>query len=467
MKFFKIDLLTLLISLFILGSCKNDNTLGLDVDPSQQLNGTLVDTATILTNTVTEDSVITTSLVKTPLAYFKDPVLGITEANVATGLNLPGGTAYTKPTGTVTIDSAVLVLPYSDGFYGDSLSSSYKVNVYQLTEKPVSIAYYNNKQWGYNNGTVLGTRTFNARPRTKVAITAIVTGKPDTLRKVSPQIRIKISTAFINNNLFNASEAALASNSNFQNIVKGLYITLDKSAVTGVGGNLMLSLDSSRIDVYYKNQGTSSVDTAIVSLPTGLRAAEIKHTYSTEVQAALANTTTGDNTVYLQGLAGLRTKVRFPFLKSLNKLTDNGIVLNRAELVITAKTGTIIPYAPLPRLTMYRYDIAKQRQLLPDASPRTQTSLGDPRYLSPDIFGAYFYSPKSEYHFVITGYIEDLMRGKTVDYGTFIAPVDTVERNFISASPTAQTPARTVAVGGDKTSPYRMKLNIIYTKINK
>ena len=64
MKFFRLDLLTLLISLFILNGCKNRDTVGLGINSSGAPNGTLVDTSTIITNTVLEDSVATSGLAK-------------------------------------------------------------------------------------------------------------------------------------------------------------------------------------------------------------------------------------------------------------------------------------------------------------------------------------------------------------------------------------------------------------------
>src|ERR1700755_2521787 len=100
MKFYRLDLLTLLISLFILNSCKNKDTIGLGIDSSTQLNGSLIDTATIIVNTAKEAPVITSGLGKTPLGYFIDPVMGTTESNIAVGLGLPGNTGYTLPTGT-------------------------------------------------------------------------------------------------------------------------------------------------------------------------------------------------------------------------------------------------------------------------------------------------------------------------------------------------------------------------------
>jgi hypothetical protein len=136
MKFIRLDLLTLLISLFIFTGCKNQDTIGLGVVASNQISGSLIDTSTIIVNTVREDSIVTNGLSRTPLSYFKDPQFGITEANLAIDLNLPGNSAYTLPSGTITVDSALLVLRYAaNGFYGDSIASRYKANVYQLKER--------------------------------------------------------------------------------------------------------------------------------------------------------------------------------------------------------------------------------------------------------------------------------------------------------------------------------------------
>jgi hypothetical protein len=467
MKFFRLDLLTLLISLFILNSCKNQDTVGLGLNPSTQLNGTLVDTSTIFTNTVLDDTVITSGLTKTPLAYFSDPIFGLSEANIAGDLNLPGGIAYTPPTGTIVIDSARLIVQYADGFYGDSTASSYTVNVFQLNEKFNGAAtYYNTKQWNYNQSALLGSLTFNSRTHTAIKIYNIIVGKPDTLIKALPQIRIPISTNFINANLFNASTTTLANNSLFQNMVKGLYITLDKSKTTGPGGVFMIKSDT--LAVYYRANNGSTIDTAVVNLPVSHIAAQVKHTYSATIQAELNNNTSTRGTVYLEGLSGLRAKISFPNLlvNLRNNLLkkDSDIVLNRAELVITSVAGTDIPYKPAPRLTMYRLDLAHQRMVVEDAN------IGDVRSGGPGVFGGYYSPTLKNYHFIVTAYMQDLLSNKTVDYGTYVAPIDTASTGYgVAPTPVLlSTGARAVAGGGaNTTSPYRIKLNIIYTKVHR
>ena len=464
MKFFRLDLLTLLISLFILNSCKNQDNIGLGINSSNQISANLVDTSTVVINTVHEDPVITSGpLGKNPLAYFNDPQFGLTTSAIATDLNLPGN-GFSLPSGTIYIDSVRLVLMYADGFYGDSLTSRYKVNVYQLGEKfKTDTTYYNNKHWNVSSN-LLGSLSFNARTHTRIKIFNIITGKPDTLITAVPQIRIPIDPQFINTNLFNASSTTLGSNAIFQTAVKGLYITLDKNGTTGPGGIFMIKPADSLV-VYYKTVNGTTVDTTSTALPLASFASTITHTYPTAIQTELNDTTSSRGIMYLQGLGGLRARVSLPNLLSnlrnnfLKK--DSDIVLNRAELVITPISGSGIPYVPLPKITMYTLDIAHQRTYVQDATASTV----DPRALGESTFGGYYSRTLQNYHFIITAYCQDLMTKKTKDYGTYIAPVDTTNTTSVDITATPQVGARTIAIGANAGSPYRIKLNVIYTKI--
>ena len=465
MKFLRLDLLTLLISLFIFNSCKRQDGIGLGVDPSNEINGTLVVDSNVIVNTRPEDPVVTSALTKTPLGNFTDPEFGTTSASVALALTLPNNAAYTVPAGTLTIDSAVLVLQYADGFYGDSIATRYTANVYQMQEKVNNgQTYYNTKHWQADLGNALGTKTFTARTHDSLTIARIRADTVDTVQKVAPQLRIPFSKSFIYNNLFNANGSQLASVLLFQNAIKGLYVKLDKTQASSAGGILQLALASSKLDVFYKAVNGATIDTATVSLPFSSYSAEITHVYSTAIQASLNDSTNSQNTFYLQGLSGLRAKVSFP---GLDKFNADSIVLNRAELVITPQPGSGIPYAPLPKLTMYQLDIAHQRTYIQDASTADGRA-------QPSIFGGGYNKTKKEYHFLVTSYIQDLIRKKTIDYGTYVAPIDTTELVTSNGSvtgtsirPSAQTAARTIAVGSDKSSPYHIKLNIIYTRIRK
>jgi hypothetical protein len=468
MKFFRLDLLTLLISLFILNSCKNQTAIGLPVNSSGQLAGSLTDTATVFTNTTTDDSVITSSISKSPMGYFQDPAMGSTTVNLVTDLNLPGSAAYTIPTGTITVDSAILILQYDAGFYGDSLTSKYKVNVYRLNERPLSTnePYYNTKSWSYSQSSLIGSRSFYSRTHDTLKVDTIVSGGPDTLVKVPPQLRIPMDVNFIHSILFD-SDAPVTTNLLFKNYVKGLYITIDPTQTTGAGGIFMIKDPAtySSIQVYERTKNGSTIDTAIVTLPISVYASQISHNYSAQVKAALNHTTPSDTTIYLQGLGGLRSKISFPYIQNLFKSLGGAgnVVINRAELVLTPVALSDIPayLAPQIKLSLYRYDIAHQRTTIEDA---TST---DPRSYSVGVFGGFYSQTTNNYHFLITSYLQDLISGKTIDYGTFIGPIDYTNTSAVDVAATPETAGRTVAVGNNKSSPYRIKLNVIYTKIPK
>jgi len=474
MKFFRLDLLTLLISLFIFNSCKNQDTIGLKPGSSGSLSGSLVDTATIFTNTLAEDSVATGSMTKLPLGLFNDPIFGQTESDLITDLNLPGSVAYTLPTGSTVIDSARLLLNYADGFYGDSsLASSYTVNVYQLAEKVYpGTTYYNSKKWQYNSNLLLGTKTFRPRPKDSIKVDSIIAGKPDTLVKIGPQLRIPIDPDFIYQNLFRANSATLASNLIFQNIVKGLFITMDKNQTTGIGGTIMMKAPgASSLAVYIRTSNGSVIDTSVVYLDVARHATQISHTYSQQVQNALAisaqnaqnHTNISDSLMYLQGTAGLKAKISFPYLSSLFSSLGGNVIINRAEIVVTAAPGSDIPayLVPQPKLTLYRYDIAHTPIPVEDASSSSGAFFGVGQ------FGGFYNLSSRSYHFLVTGYIQDLVANRTKDYGTYIATVDTTNTSSVDIAPTAQTAGRVLAVGNNKKLSYGIKLNVIYTKPGK
>lgn len=463
MKYFKIDLLTLLISLFILGGCKNPDGIGLEVDPDYAINGVLDDSFTIRTTTVAEDTISTIGLSKYPLGYIQDPVFGATEANVALSLTLPNNnqTFGTSP----VLDSAVLVLKYLD-FYGDSTQSRYMVNVHQLqTKLDGNIGYSNRSTFNFNT-TVIGSKLIRASLKDSVKVTEIVTGKADVQKNKAPQIRIPISSSFITNNFLNAPATNFADNTAFSNFIKGLYITINKSQSTGSGGVMFFDLSSdnaSGLELYYKSQNGTAVDTTMLNFKiqgSGVTpvAANFSHNYAgTAVETQLNNPDQQFSTTYVQGLSGVRTKVNFP---DLIKLKDLGnITINKAELIIDVEEGAG-PFLPARRLILYRTDIANQRQSVPDLSS------SDPRALGEGDFGGFYNSTAKRYRFAITSYIQDIVEGRIKQYDTFIAPADFGADRASAIFPSASAAGRSI-LGTQGNATYKMKLNVIYTKTNR
>ncbi len=462
MKLYKLDLLTLLISLFILSGCQNTDSIGLDVDPSTGINGTFTDTVTVRSSTVREDSIATNALSQYPLGYFNDPVFGKTAANIALSLTMANAntTFGTAP----VLDSAVLVLHYGKEFYGDS-TSKFRIEVRQLAEQlNRTKAYYN--QSGFNvNPAVIGSQLVTIRRRDSVRVNEIVTGKADVVRTKAPQIRIPISQAFINTNFINAAATNFSSNAVFNKFIKGLQLKVNEAQSSGPGGIAFLNLtDSSRLDIYYKTTTGTTIDTTIQSFTISNSstetaiASQFTHDYTgTNIQTQLNNPNTQYDFTYVQGLGGLRTKIRFPYLDKLKQLGN--ITINKAELIVSVVGGTD-NFQPSPRMIIYTTDIASQRQFIPDFGTDPLVSLTDGE------FGGFYDSTKKRYKFVVTTYLQDILKGKSKQYDTFIAPVSENYTRQGGFGPSGTTASRTVFGSGKNGVTYKMKLNIFYSKIN-
>ncbi|RZK41267.1 MAG: DUF4270 family protein [Pedobacter sp.] len=469
MKFFKIDLLTLLISLFLFASCETTSTIGLEIDPENKIEGLFVDSLTVSSRTIMEENAATRTLGRYPVAYLKDPVMGVTEASIAMSLGLPSP-GYSFGTAPI-LDSAILVLNYIGEFYGDS-TQNYSFQVNQLTNNLSNDdTFMSNKVYPFES-TVIGTKTGRLYPTTKLTITDVLPNLPDTLKSVSPQIRIKLDANFIQNNILNLNAATLKNDGTFKNAFRGLHVKMNNPTGNGAIMFFDLSTIASNLSLYYKKKNdtdAAKTDTVNVNFQLGNNAnavaSSMKHNYTgTPVETQLNNPNQQFSVTYLQPLAGLRNKIAFPSLKTFGAGIGK-MMINKAELVIDLAPGSDLnPFEAAPRLALYRYDIAEQRVHLPDNSPAT-----DIRGLESRIFGGYYNPVTRQYVFVVTSYIQDLLNGRTEDYGTFLAPAPIDGTNDLLRLPALSSAARSI-IGAHKKNANpgeaNMKLNLYYTKVN-
>lgn len=348
MKLYKVkDLLIILIGLFILQSCKKEGDLGLEQQIDEEaLYGKLVDTLSIQMHTVKEDSLIGSNYVRNQVGDFSDPIFGKTNAAVAfqatlSKNNLDFGT-------DLKLDSIVLVLAYTgntaDKFYGDS-TSRIELNVYQLDENiSRDSVYYTNRNY-ITKPSPIGTLNYQPSPDDSLIIQNIRDDRPDTIAKVYPQVRIKLADAFGNEILSKSGQVDLSSSAAFLAAYKGFYVTATK--LSGDGGIMSFDLTNtnrSYIVLHYRN----STDTTNFVFNINSNSAKVNkytHDYTgTEAGQQLSDSSLGKGKVYIQPLAGLRTKLRLP---TLERLLDSGnIAINKSELIFKIETGTDAPYSP-------------------------------------------------------------------------------------------------------------------------
>src|SRR5690606_20770644 len=142
----------------------------------------------------------------------------------------------------------------------------------------------------------------------------------------------------------------------------------------------------------------------------------IRRTYTVDVQTQLDNPTDHFDQVFLQAPSGLRTRLEIPYIDALK---GRNIAVSKAELVLYVDADDEVGlYAP--RLTLYREDIAGQRQPIPDGDSRVSNGGygGDGRSLwyrygqNWLAFGGNFDATKKRYIFHLTSYVQDLLQGK-------------------------------------------------------
>ncbi|WP_442589775.1 DUF4270 domain-containing protein [Pedobacter sp. AW31-3R] len=486
MKFTKLDLLTLLISLFLFSSCKDSSNIGLETDGSSATIGTLLDTVTVQSQTLADIPTTTAGLSRYPLGEMNDDVFGKTTASLAMAVGVPSSVDFRNSTNAVnaTVDSAVLILPYATGhFYGDS-TATYNISVSQLSSDIVqSPSFLSNKE--YPSNEQLGTFSASIRPTTRPVISTIVTGAADTNITVAPQIRIKLNKDLIQSKIVALDSATLSTAARFNNAFKGLKV--DASVASGKGGMIFLDFSlatvtdstGAYIAIYYKQPNATTatqIDTLVSRFPITSAtatpvAATIKHDYTgTEIENQLANPTVQYDKTYLQAMSGIRNKITFPYLKDLVSKVGAKMIVTKAELVVdTYNPADSIPFKISPVLTFYKNDIANQRIQVQDNNPynATTNSTGDYRtYVfqqNGGFFGGGYDYTKKSYTLTLTNYVQDIIDGKVEDYGTYIAPISTTDTNPLNLYPYATSASRAV-IGSFINSSRRIRLNIYYVK---
>ncbi|MGV3762958.1 DUF4270 family protein [Parapedobacter sp.] len=473
----------MLISLFVLGACTNPSGIGLDVDPGDELVGVLTDTLTLEAVTVADDSARSSSFAQTTFGWLDDPIIGKTVADLALAIGRP--TTVPRIRLDAEIDSVILVLPYGTEYFGDTLRPNFTLEVLQLDEAYTD-GEYATKQWAVKE-EVIGTKTvgrFAYKETDSVSIITHVDDK-DTLLKDIPQLRIALSPAFFKELLSEAVDSAtLSTEAGFNNHVRGLYLRVAESEMTGVGGLVTFQgvANKTGIELTYRQPNgeegeDAAIDTVRAFLPTTVQGnsgtfrrltSSIKRTYTADVQAQLDNPDAPYDALYLQAPAGLRTRVHIPYI---DELKDRNIAINKAELVLY--TSNDIPGDALglhaPRLTLYREDIAGQRQPVPDGDSRTNggSFAGDTRslwyrYGNWRAFGGSMDEDQNRYVFHLTSYIQDILQGKINSSEFFIAPA-AVSDNSVPYFPVLNAGGRTIINNADGTE-WKMKLNIYYTQ---
>jgi hypothetical protein len=235
--------------------------------------------------------------------------------------------------------------------------------------------------------------------------------------------------------------------------MKGLYIESSQAQ----SGGALLSFDPtsslSNIVMYFHNATSDSLQFALVGASLGARFNHFDHNNYMNAapefrqQVLQHDTTLGKNNLFIQGLGGVRVRLRLPFLNTFAK--SGKIAINSAILTIkNAEIDTTLQ--PPVQLTLVVVDTAGHVGFISDENEGT------------NYFGGSYNTSARTYQYRITRHMQQVLDGKVKNYDMYLMAND----------PTADVlvPNRVMLTGTKPQLPAfsadRIKLQVIYTKLH-
>ncbi len=441
-----LSLATCILLLLVLFSCKKDPyEIGIDLlPPSDTLHVLTTDTCTVVAFSVGQDSIRTDEATSLALGSMLDPVFGKTTASFYTQLRLSSeGVDFGK---NPILDSLVLCL-YYNGYYGDT-STLQHVKVYELSQDlEIDSGYYSN-QSAATYGNLLANMNFIPRPTDSVTVFG---------KKVRSHLRINLSkiTSYFGNKLLYAPETVLDENSSFLKFMKGLYLEAGPTSYKGSLLNFTTGDGTSRMTMYFHDGDDPENDSLSYDFLLNDQCARFTHIdhhgyldASPELKRQILShdSAQGAHQLFLQGLAGVRIKVKFPYMKNFAK--DHLIALNDAVLMFK-NPDPDTTLSPPPTLNLVRQDSIGRIAFLKDENEGS------------GYFGGTYNSSTRTYFFRITQHLQKVMLGSyTNSFDLYILVNNPTKKELI--------PDR-VVINGTQIIPGseegRFKLKLTYTKL--
>jgi len=434
----KRSLLALLPLTLWLISCEKDfKNVGKDIQPpSDQLNVFYSDTSSIIAYSSLVDSVRTDETSVAMLGSILDPVMGMTTAGFYTQLRLSASNHSFGD--NPAMDSLMLSLDYR-GIYGDSLAQI-TLKVYEMGDKIYYDSNYYSHQSVIINQPALAVLTFVPN----LTDSLVVDG--DTL---GPHLRINLSdiTPHLGEKLLGADTNQLANNDNFLNFFFGLYITAEVATTGGAILYIEPVSNLTKMRLYYRNDEEDSLSFDFNTSTGTAHFGHFDHDYALASADFKAQVLEGDTSLgrlfcYNQAMAGVKTFIRFPYLR--NYYLQGNAAVNEARFFLNARTEDGSLFAPAANLVLVRSDGEDGYDFLSDQVEGTE------------YFGGVYDADKQGYWFRITYTVQDLMRQAYPDYGFEL---------FISGG--SLNAERVILAGTSPVDPVpvdqRMRLVITYT----
>jgi hypothetical protein len=352
LKIFRLTLFTLIA--FITGSCQKEVLkLGADILPSSDfVTIKSVDTLSVFSYTMLDDSIRTDKASYSYLGQLYDPYFGTSTAGFVTQIRL--NRVWNKA--AFTVDSMKLYL-HIVGKKGANTDGQHSFSIYEISDQI------------YNDSAYYSTTPLNV---TGFKVTGIPIPKLRTDTAYNDiEIRLPDNGVTLGNYIIRDTSKLFYSNvvPDFRSYFKGLYFQMDPSP-DPLLVTLSLVWDQTTYYNYFVLFGHND-DGSFASYSFNLDAKSInayynkfKHDYTTATlgdKMAHRNTAYKDTLSYLQGLNGVYTKISLPGLAKLKSEASLGkVAINKARIVVPfkfKKTATDFYSNSLPQKLYLRYKV--------------------------------------------------------------------------------------------------------------
>ena len=397
LKFFILSAFAVVMTVFAVSCKDNDSAIGTGIMPSSDMMEFLCDTMGVQTYAVRDTHVETHNRTINPIGVINDPFFGQTTASCAfqtllSTTNVQFGREI--DTSDLSGVKLTLQLKYANK-YGDA-NSAMTISVNRLlTDIYYDSIYYEDKEFATTEFEQLASASVNFGT--------------DSVMK------IEMPADLVEDIVMENVGQETWSNKDFVKFFKGLYITTELTSGDGCIYALDLIDKKSKMVLTYND--TCSFDFEISEY--SARINMYSHDYTnadSELKTAIDNPDQPTNYCYIQGLAGLKTKIMFPELYTLFDSTN--IIINRAQLCVTIKEGTESSVLPSPKaMSMTKILGNGKFDFLEDYKSNSK------------YFGGSFNETEKSYTFNIPLHLQDLFKdykdlGEKTDNGIFMVAND-------------------------------------------
>lgn len=391
----------LLIALVSVSCKKKDNLIGSNtINQNDLLSSKGIDTFSINTYTIKQDSVITKNNSISLLGSYNDPSFGMVTGEIYSQFHIQTLAPNFGNLSTVTVDSFVLGLVYR-GFYGktgDQTIEVFEVDEAEGINNDPDSTYYQFSSVSSDQLTNLvlpGNEVVNMNPDN----VTIIDGN-----EVPSQLRIFLDTNKARTIMEDAASmpASFETTDAFTDYFKGLHIrTANVGQSPGDGGMMYFDMkaSASKLTIYYTQDGIAKTyDFFVNNETTHFNKVDMDNSM-TRVEDVINDPTLGQQEYYAQAF-NTRAAVEIP---TVSNISENSVV-HSAVMNLSVAHQTGVEYAPAGAVSVSRED---------PENPGKYIALGN----------AVYSSVNKRYSFDLRNHIQRIINGEIENTPLIISPL--------------------------------------------